>query len=266
MNLRNYEYSMIPRDEYELLFTEADNIIFYAAKKYNIDKTEVRYDNTINFLLSAFPKLNSFCYSAKSNPASLFMFNTLLSEDLNLNIKCQYNLNESEPFVNIVGGFTTFTEVGPILFLNASPNQVYQHIIFTIAHELIHIYKAKTDEEYYHAAALINRNKAIGSSYPVELQPIEDQTNVLSSLIYVPNSSLDINILNNDFNELCLIYKMSKSAMHNRLFNYFYYERGFTYEFSKKAVFSFRNCNSLEIGMIRDTISNTYSNLFSLPF
>ena len=257
---------MIPSDEYEILFNEAEDIIFGAAKMFGIDKSDVRYDNSINFLLSTMPNLNSYCFSSQSNPSSISMFHTLLSKDLNINLQCQYNLNESETFINIVGGFTAFTKVGPFLFLNSSPNQVFQHIIFTIAHELIHIYKAKSDERYYNAAALINKNRSIGSAYPIELQPIEDQTNVLSSLIYVPNFSLGDKILNNSFDELCLIYNMSKSAMHNRLFNYFFYERGFNYAFSKNAVFSFRNYNSLEITSVRNALLNTYSNLFSLPF
>lgn len=266
MNPRSYEYSMIPRDEYGILFNEADNIIYGAAKKFDINKIDVRYENSINFLISTMPNLKSFCYSSKSNPSSLFMFNKLLSDDLNINLQCQYNLNEGDTFVNIVAGFTTFTEIGPILFLNSNPNQVFQHIIFTITHELIHIYKAKSDEKYYNAAALINKNKAIGSPYPTDLQSIENQTNVLSSLIYVPNSSLEEKILDNGFNELCFIYNMSKSAMHNRLFNYFFYERGFTRDFSKDAVFSFRNYDSAEIDSIRNTLTCTYSNLFSLPF
>ncbi|MCO6532400.1 hypothetical protein [Lactobacillus sp.] len=266
MSCRKYEYSMIPKDEYEILFDEADIIISNTAVKYKINKWDVRYDNSINFLLSTTPDLNSFCYSTKSNPTSLYMFNTLLSEDCRINIQCQNNLLESEPFINIIGGFTLFTEIGPVLLLNSDPSQVSQHVIFTIAHELIHIYKAESDDTYCQAAALINKNKAIGSAYPPELQPVEDQTNVLASLIYAPNSSLNYEIMYKSFDELCILYNMSKSAMHNRLRNYFYYERGFDFYAAKNAVFSFRNSNLKEISQIRESIENSCPNLISLPF
>lgn len=261
-----YEYSRVSKKDYSICQAVADTIISDASGFYSIAKENIRYYHVINFLNFNYSPDNIFCFSkeptviGKQYP-ELNRFNNLLSS-IGLNLSCSDIRYEKNSFVQTVDGITLFIEHKPIVFLNASSNQFYSHVIFTIIHELIHVYESFNDKKYMKAAALIGNAKASRMEYPEELQPIENKANVITSLLYIPSCSLSKSILFQSFAELCSSYTASWSAMHNRLFNYFFYELGWNEYTARKAVFAFRNSDLNDIRLFREKIK--LDNLISL--
>lgn len=98
-------------------------------------------------------------------------------------------------------------------------NQVMpkQRIIFTILHELVHLHFHNTNQKKY----LIFASKFSGV-YPSEMIPFEDEANVIASLLFCSTEQLETFLLRkSSFSYICSQTCMSKSALHNRLLNYF---------------------------------------------
>lgn len=267
-----YEYSMVNDESYNQCKEVANEVLSDVALTYSIDKRNIRYNHIVNYLNFNYSPYDILCFSKKPTSISkgypeINRFNNLLTS-VGLNMRCSDIRYEKDSFVNTVDGLTVFVEKEPIIFLNASSVQYYPHVIFTIIHELIHVYEAQDNSDYMEAAALIGNSKLSGDKYPKELQPIEDRANVIASMLYVPSCSLSENILKQSFSELCSTYTTSWAAMHNRIFNYLFYEQGWDKYSAKNAVFAFRNSDLQEIEQVRDKLLNTnsFNDLLTLPF
>ena len=58
--------------------------------------------------------------------------------------------------------------------------------------------------------------------YPPELLPFEDEANIIASILFCSNNRLEHMLKTKySFKDMCRQNKMSASAMHNRLLNYF---------------------------------------------
>ncbi|MBD5430982.1 MAG: ImmA/IrrE family metallo-endopeptidase [Lactobacillus sp.] len=266
----SYEYTPIPYNSYQECFDTAEEIISDVANAYKIDKTRVRYNDVINYLYSHFRPFETACfstqpYSFNSNYSELNRFNGLLGGSLGLSVCCSNIRYEKPSFVNTVSGLTLFYEGKAVLLLNTSIHN-WSRLIFTITHELVHVYKAEGDANYTQAAALIGSYEASQTAYPEALQPLEDKTNVIASLLCVPSISLQDEIMTHSFNELCCKYSVSTAAMHNRLKNYFFYECGWDQYATSNAVFAFRNNNLSQMKNVRHKLANGSNVLAALPF
>ncbi|MEY8679626.1 hypothetical protein AALH74_03650 [Lactobacillus johnsonii] len=253
-----YEYSRVSPEDYQECKEIANCIISDVATTYNVKKKDIKYNQVVNYLYHNFPPFNIICFSKLPtalgvNYPDINRFNNLLS-GVGLDVTCSHYLQEKPSFVDTVDGITTFVSNKPIVFLNAASNQYYAHVIFTIIHELIHVYESFQNSHYMEAAALIGNSKLVGAEYPEELQPLENKTNVIASLLYTPSISLKEKIMTNSFMGLCTHYFTSQAAMHNRLFNYFFYECKWNEYAAKNAVFAFRNCDLNGMQEVREKI------------
>lgn len=265
------EYSLVSHEEYKKCFEEANDLVSDISDSYSIDNSDVKYQQVINYLNKKVPPIATVGFttsfgSASNNESDLNKFNSLLNCYLGLDICCSNIRYEKLSFVRTVSGLTLFNGKSPILLLNASTDQSWHHIIFTIIHEFVHIYEANKNVNYFKAAALIGNHTVYQTAYPSQLQPLENRTNDLTSLLYAPSYALQDNILNQSFSELSDTYSMSWPAMHNRLFNFFYYEYGWDYYSAKNAVFAFRNSDLNQINEIREKLTNEIPKLIPLPF
>lgn len=259
-----YEYSIINSDSYDKCLEEANWIISDVSSYYHISEKKIRYQQVINYLNNVYKPFATICLSnspspIKSNFSELNRFNLFLNGTLGLDVSCSTIRIEKPIFIQKVSGLTTFVNSNPILMLNSSTNQSPNHVIFTIMHEFVHIYKALNDEKYTKQAALIGNYEYSQKAYPDELQPLEDEANTTASLLYAPSASLKDNILKKNFSELCITYTMSWSAMHNRLFNFFYHECGWEHSVAQNAVFAFRYENIKLMDSFRDQLREGYS-------
>lgn len=267
-----YEYSDVTHEDYEWCKKKSESILSDVALSYHISQEQIRYNHVINYLANNYSPCELLCFSKKPTLISekypeLNRFNNLL-HSIGLDLTCSDIHYEKDSFVKTVDGITLFVEKNPIIFLNASSNQFYPHVIFTIIHEFIHVFDSFNDAKYMAAAALIGNAKACNSKYPDDLQPIENKTNVNASLLYIPSCSLSKNILEQSFSELCSTYTASWAAMHNRLYNYLFYERNWNKWEAKNAVFAFRNSDLDSIRNIRERIlsENSIMSFDDLPF
>lgn len=99
-------------------------------------------------------------------------------------------------------------------------------VIFTILHELSHIYchlENKDKKRVYVSLAGDHLSK-----YPKEIIPFEDEANTVASLLFLNDKRLEKYLKNEmQFKEILKESGMSESALHNRIKNYFMYNLDF---------------------------------------
>ncbi|CAM3081298.1 hypothetical protein SAMN04487792_1521 [Lactobacillus bombicola] len=270
------EYQTISHDEYDYCNEIANDILEGISNKYNVAKDDIHYKYVIDYLVDIAGPSNLCLFVSKKFCNSSFEFNKINPNSLKITYNYKFSTQKiplhaetidvlSGNFCQIVSGFTIFPQDGSIMFLNAE-TRTWARTIFTIIHELVHSYLATSRPNYKKQVALINQTNLKGNPYPEDLQLIEAETNTISSLLYAPTCSLKKEILKKDFSELCYQYGMSYSAMHNRLFNYFYHDYNFTFYSAKQAVFSFRNNNKKEIEKLRKLLNTEYLEMDDLFF
>lgn len=270
------EYKVISHDEYGYCNEIANDILEGISNKYNTAKNKIHYKYVIDYLIDVAGPSDLCLFVSKEFCDSPFKFNKINPNSLKITYNYKFSTQEIPlhaetidvlpgNFCQIVSGFTIFPRDGSIMFLNAE-TRTWARTIFTIIHELVHSYLAISRTDYKKQVALINQTNLKGNPYPDDLQLIEAETNTISSLLYAPTCSLKKDIMNKDFSELCCQYGMSYSAMHNRLFNYFYHDYNFSFYSAKRAVFAFRNENKEEIEKLREFLNSEYLETNDLLF
>lgn len=134
--------------------------------------------------------------------------------------------NKVDPaFSESIDGFSLLTHNQYFLFLNILNYPERQQ--FTLLHELAHITQHFKNKKYQ-AYALFNAQHLFENDlglYPEELQPYENQANIIASFLSISSSNL-INLIieGKTFTQIKIKYGMSMSALHNRIRNLLLYE------------------------------------------
>lgn len=235
------EYSLISFDEYRKCQDIARIILQSASQYNNRAANKLRAVNIINALNKKYSPHVVMYYSdqpkAPNEKSCLAFWNR--SFDLNnIYLHARKIVKLDDVFTNAVSGMTSF-EFGkrPILFLNAENN--LERMLFTLLHEFTHMYQADKSLDYIQALAMINFDKMNGTSYPTELQSIEDEANTVASLLMIPDIALKFDIHRLSFYQLKNKYQISSSALFNRLRSYFYYSTDFDEYESNQAAQAF---------------------------
>ncbi|WP_373758293.1 ImmA/IrrE family metallo-endopeptidase [Jeotgalibaca porci] len=121
-------------------------------------------------------------------------------------------------FSEKTSGFTTIVSGEYVVFLNLDVvDKSPQRYIFTVLHELVHIYHHLSNKYIRNLFA----NSNVEEDYPIFFNEYENQANYIASILCVNDWAL-IDNLNNEmtFNELCTEYQMSGPAVYNRLKNF----------------------------------------------
>nr|WP_285005328.1 ImmA/IrrE family metallo-endopeptidase [Lactococcus garvieae] len=140
-------------------------------------------------------------------------------------------------------------------------NQVMpkQRIIFTILHELVHLHFHNTNQKKH----LIFASKFSGV-YPSEMIPFEDEANVIASLLFCSTEQLETFLLRkSSFSYICSQTCMSKSALHNRLLNYFQHILTMNYQQALNYVLRLREGEKKAYYEIKIAISHQKQNIIS---
>lgn len=247
------EYAVVSsKDYYE--DQKIANTILQASAIYNHkDIRDLRAFNTINTLNRLFhPKVIAYYSDSSSNYSVEDGSNAVYLDSFNsqfdyhgIYLHAQELVKVDDIFGQTVSGLTSFNYDSPTLFINAS-NSNFERIIFTCLHEFAHMYQAEQSEQYIEAVALINAEKIQGKAYPEELQAIENDANVIASLLLVPDVALKNDIFKLNFNQLKDKYATSTTALYNRLLNYFYFSVGLDEYESTQAATAYQQ-NDIEI-------------------
>lgn len=234
------EYSLISFDEYEKCQEIARRILQDASQNNNRSTSKLRAPNIINTLNSEYSPNVALYYSSnqkiKSETACLTYWNQLFDMN-NVYVHARKIAKVDEIFTDTVAGLTNFDGEYPTLFINAGNS--LQRMLFTLLHEFTHMYQAEGSLDYVRALAMINADKMNGTSYPAELQPVEDEANTVASLLMIPDATLKRDIHKLSFYQLKNKYQISSSALFNRLRSYFYYSTDFDEYESNQAAQAF---------------------------
>lgn len=124
-------------------------------------------------------------------------------------------------FSKRAAGFTMTKKQKYIVFLNQDFTK--QRLIFTLLHELVHIFCHCDSEEYMKIFAQLEHDE----EYPKEIIPFEDEANVGASLLYLNDYAL-IHCLEErvSFDQIRIRKKISAKALHNRIKNYLMFNIG----------------------------------------
>lgn len=236
------EYSKISRKEYASCQAVADKILRFTSNRTNKNIYDVKASHIINAFYSRFkPNIIAFYPSSLPKHYTDAQILTILNQQFDLHgfyMQAKKIISVDDIFTNTVAGLTMFNYPHPTLFLNITSNN-FKRLTFTCLHEFAHMYQAERSQSYMEALALINADKIQGNPYPEELQPLENEANVIASLLLVPDRCLKFDILHRTFNEIQDKYGISRSALFNRLQNYFYYSADFDEYESNQAAYGF---------------------------
>lgn len=233
------EYHYVSDKDYYFCKSIADEICDETASYFSKKKVDLRFQDVINFLTRYLGIKEVYLFNTENDSlVNHCIFKTLFTKHkINLKISDEKAIVK-DIFCENVCGLTFFSEVGPIIFLNGTTT-TFTRTIFTLIHELVHCYLAFKDEQYKEKLAYISEKVFAISTYTKEMQPTEDRTNVIASLIYINDVALRENIENLSWEEMRDKFGISKKALHTRLMNFFKYNFDFSKEEVKNAIWSF---------------------------
>ena len=199
------EYSVISRNEYQNCQQIANKILSFTSRSTNKNIHNIKATNIINAFYRKFkPNVIAFCPSSVQKYYSDDEVLKILNQQFDLHgfyMQAKRIINVDDIFTNTVSGLTLFNYRHPTLFLNITSNN-FKRITFTCLHEFAHMYQAEKSQSYMEALALLNADKIQGNPYPEELQPLENEANVIASLLLVPDQSLKLDLLYCSFNKI----------------------------------------------------------------
>lgn len=244
-NKSDYEYHLLSRREHKKCEKWANYILEKALAIYKLrDYWSLKHSNVINYLIHEIGKPEVVLFCSTSNLSqSLLEFNNQTKKN-QINLKATVIKRVNSIFTEKVSGFTIFSSIKPIIFINADNIETWPRVLFTIYHELIHCYLAYLHDDYLKLAMQIGKEKMTHKAlekYSSQLRHVEIQTNAIAAMLYVPDYMLNKFTIFKSFRQLQAQFQMSTSAMHNRLFEYFYFKNGWTKKASLAATIAFRN-------------------------
>lgn len=236
------EYSIVSHDEYQNCQQIANKILKFTVNSIDGNIRNIRAANIINAFNKKFqPNIIVFYPSSVEKNYTDDEILTIVNQQFDMHglyMQAKKVINVDDIFTNTVSGLTLFNYAHPTLFLNITDNN-FRRLTFTCLHEFAHMYQAGKSKSYMEALALLNADKIQGNPYPEELQPIENEANVIASLLLVPDQSLKLDLLRFSFYKMQDRYGISHSALFNRLQNYFYYSAGFDEYETVQAAYGF---------------------------
>lgn len=258
-----FEFENVDHQTYYQNQEIALNILSEVSNYYSMPLCQIRYRHVINFFFDHYDIRFSIFESKTSDPFSrytnsdpstdLISFNALMALK-QVHIRAKQTNFVNPQFSDNVDGLTVNSNGKHAMFINLTTNY-FPRLIFTILHELSHIYLAESSDNYLGLVAKINKHKACGDPYPNELRPIETGANIIASELFANKLALEKAInLNNTFDEMRATFGMSKGALHNRLLNYLEHSQHLGYEVAKDCTFKIRNNGQEGINEVKGLI------------
>lgn len=269
----SFEYENVDHETYYKNQKIAIDILAEISKLYSIPVPQIRFTDVINFFFDQFDIKLSIFESTNSNPlylnpdpqVDLVTFNTTMKYS-NINLHAERLDLVNPQFSDNVDGLTFNQNNKHAMFINCSTNY-FPRLIFTVLHELSHIYLSETSNKYLGLVAKINDYKGCGDPYPNELRPIETGANIIASELFANKLALESAINSNcTFDEMRTRFGMSKGALHNRILNYLEHSQNFEYSLAKDCTFKIRNNGQAGIDEVKSFISTVNGGKVHNPY
>lgn len=213
------KYKRPPREVYQRYHDNAYRMLIDIAEYFNVYLSEVTFDLIIEFFETNF-KIRFIYFESN------LMYNWFPSKKLEL--KYQLTTKNSlalvdYSFCSVCSGMTVpdFETGRYVVYINQ--DVVKSRVMFTILHELTHIYCHLMDS-VYDKVLVSKTSSSYSDSYPAEVAPLEEEANTIASILFLNDQQLS------KFIEKCLTFEqlkeqsqMSAPALHNRLMNFLMY-------------------------------------------
>lgn len=225
----------------------SDSILRKVCASEGKTLASVRYMDVINYMTETFD-----IRFAVFNGSSMGLNQLLLAHGIRHVIVAKEV--ETDPvFDNLVSGVTIPDENKAAVLINGS--MFFPRIVFTILHELAHLYQYFETPNYMRVFAL-KQNTDPADAYPEELIPYENAANVIASTLFVSNEAL-IQSINRglSFNQMMSDFNMSRPALHNRIFDYLVHDLTMNRSMALNFVLQMRNKGKLGTEQIQNVLS-----------
>lgn len=222
------EYHLINYSEYHTYREKADRLITDIANFFKLQKSEISYTHVIKYfehryeLMFIFFSADPYEEAFKEIGGRIASREDIRYRSLVKNCKIEFVPVEVE---TALSGMTTSCYEANRYVIHINQNANIGRVIFSILHELSHIFAHFEDSSMQMYAAMSSNIANISSgNYPKDLQPIEDEANTLASLLFINDDKLTKALMSNkSFNNLLKENNISGRAMLNRLKNFLIY-------------------------------------------
>lgn len=211
--MEKFEYKQVSLSSYKRYMDMASTLLDNIARYLNKKKEQIIYSDIISYFEYQYNITFTFFEIQKNN--SITPTNDFIRyNEITKNSKFDFL---EEKLASRLSGVTIpdYYNHHTVIWLNQTMPK--SRIIFTLLHELVHLHFHSNSNERH----LIFASKFSGI-YSETMEVFETEANIIASLLFCPTEQLEMFLLNNySFTSLCSQTCMSKSAMHNRLMNYF---------------------------------------------
>lgn len=250
MQSKQIEFRRVDKWTYRRYYEKAYKLLTEIAKYYNQNIINVGYLDIISFFEDKF-KVG-------------FIFFEEFAGDYNLPdikyghlVKRKTSRYMDNNLVENVRGATLPVKERILIYLNQS-HCTQERIIFTIIHELCHLYfHVKSNDKIVKKNFVTSVSKQFEGVYTTEGIPFEDEANIITSILLCNTEKIEILMTKNwSFGRICSKLQMSPSAVHNRLFNYSFHILKLSTDASLDWILKFRDGDWKAAYNIRGLITN----------
>lgn len=230
--MASIEYRKVSASSYKEYMEMASMLLDDIASYSNKNKKYIIYSDIISYFENTYDILFTF-FEVKKNNKIIPSTDLIKHKNLVRNEKFKFL---DDDLASKISGVTIPNKHNNKIIIMLNQVMPKQRIIFTILHELVHLHFHNTNQKKH----LIFASKFSGV-YPSEMIPFEDEANVIASLLFCSTEQLETFLLRkSSFSYICSQTCMSKSALHNRLLNYFQYILNMNYQQALDYVLRFR--------------------------
>lgn len=211
LNPEAFEYRNMSNDDYNSTEYVAEGIASATCLYKNKSMMDIDYHDVLDY----------FNYSHNLKFVSFGTNANFVDQCVNMRKLGIGSVKYSEidpVFQDAVCGFTIPTAKRAIVLLNGS--LYYPRLVFTVLHELSHVFSFYTNPSYLKAFTILNSSDP-ASTYPEEILPYENAANAMASNLLINTPALCRSLTTGTtFNQLIKKYTISQSALHNRIWDY----------------------------------------------
>lgn len=253
--MASIEYRKVSASSYKKYMEMASMLLDDIASYSNKKKKYIIYSDIISYFENTYDILFTF-FEVKKNNKIIPSTDLIKHRDLVRNEKFKFL---DDDIASKISGVTIPNKHNNKIIIMLNQVMPKQRIIFTILHELVHLHFHNTNQKKH----LIFASKFSGV-YPSEMIPFEDEANVIASLLFCSTEQLETFLLRkSSFSYICSQTCMSKSALHNRLLNYFQHILTMNYQQALNYVLRLREGEKKAYYEIKIAISHQKQNIIS---
>ncbi|MFR1820376.1 MAG: ImmA/IrrE family metallo-endopeptidase [Lactococcus petauri] len=253
--MASIEYRKVSNASYKEYMNMASMLLDDIASYSNKKKKYIIYSDIISYFENTYDILFTF-FEVKKNNKIIPSADLIKYRDLVKNKKFKFL---DDDLASKISGLTIPNKHNNKIVIMLNQVMPKQRIIFTILHELVHLYFHNTNQNKH----LIFASKFSGV-YSSEMMPFEDEANIIASLLFCSTEQLETFLLRkSSFSYICSQTCMSKSALHNRLLNYFQHILAMRYQQALDYVLRLRENEKKASYELKEIISAQKYNIIS---